>query len=96
MIVTGIISGDHECWCLLVTAKTFKEVRGEGPSKEFDVGPFAKKGCPYRYKLYPSDLLREYGKGKDGLVMRFKGKLVAVSMEAYVLSELKTPRKCRE
>jgi len=95
VIVTGIVSGDHECWCLLVDARTFKRVKGERPG-QFDVGPFAKKGCPYRYKLYPSDLIREFEAGKErgGLVERYKGKLILLSMEASV-SEFGTPRKCR-
>lgn len=63
MLVTGIPSGDHECWCLLVTEEDFKRIKGEAPDKEFDVGPFAKDGSPYRYRLYPSDLIQgESGK----------------------------------
>lgn len=94
MIVAGIVSGDHECWCLLVDAETFRKVKGEGPC-QYDVGPFAKKGCPYRYMVYPSDLIQEFTKKKGQLEMRFKGKLVAFSIEAAVLNEIKTPRKCR-
>lgn len=86
MIVTGIISGDQECWCVLVDAKTFREVKGCKPGR-YDVGPFAKKGNPYRYMVYPSDLLQEFVKVKDGLEMRFKGKLVVLSMEAKIVSE---------
>jgi len=94
MIVVGIPSGDHECWCLLVDLRTFKRVRGQKP-EQYDIGPFAQKGCPYRYKLYPSDLIGEFSRGKGGLVLNFKGKVVALSMEAAVLPEVKTPRKCR-
>jgi hypothetical protein len=94
MIVTGIVSGDHECWCLLVDARTFKEVKGEGPTWP-DVGPFARKGCPYRYRLYPNDLIREFSRKNGALVWNFKGKLVALSMEAAILPEIKAPRKCR-
>lgn len=93
MIVTGIVSGDCECWCLLVDAKTFRRVTGNKPEPMY-VGCFAKKGNPYRYRLYPSDLIQEFVKGKDGLELRFKGKLVALSMEAAILSELKASRKC--
>ena len=59
MIVTGIPSGDHECWCLLVTADEFKRLKGEAPDLECDVGPFAPKDSPYRFKLYPSDLIKD-------------------------------------
>ena len=63
MIVTGVPSGDHECWCLLVTAEAFQKIKGEAPDEEFDAGPFAKKDSPYRYKIYPDDLIKtERGK----------------------------------
>lgn len=56
MEITGIRSGDHECWCLLVTEEDFKRIKGKKPG-EFDVGPFAPKESPYRYKIYPDDLM---------------------------------------
>lgn len=58
MLVTGIPSGDHECWCLLVTAQEFRRIKGEAPDPECDEGPFAPPGSPYRYKLYPNDLIK--------------------------------------
>lgn len=57
IIVEGIPSGDHECFCLLVTREDFKRLEGHDPDEEFDVGPFAKEGSPYRYKLYPRTFL---------------------------------------
>ena len=56
MIVDGICSGDLECFCLLVSKEDFVRVKGSKPNK-FDVGRFAKRGSPYRYKLYPGDLI---------------------------------------
>lgn len=64
MMITGIPSGDLECWCLLVDRATFKAVKGvepeDRPGEEHeyrgDVGRFAQEGSPYRYMLYPDDL----------------------------------------
>jgi hypothetical protein len=56
MVITGIRSGDHECWCLLVTEEDFKRIKGKTP-EGFDEGPFAVEGSPYRYKIYPDDLM---------------------------------------
>lgn len=67
MIVEGIPSGDLECWCFLVDAETFRRVKGEAPDEQFDVGRFSEEGSPYRYKLYPSDLI---GYEKDGKVVK--------------------------
>lgn len=63
--ITGIPSGDLECWCLLVDRETFKWVKGVEPEEiagqahdyRGDVGRFAVEGSPYRYMLYPSDLI---------------------------------------
>ena len=63
----GIISGDHECWCILVDLETFLSLRNEKPMR-YDVGPFAKKGNPYRYKIYPDDL----GLGASGKLMNVR------------------------
>lgn len=57
IILNGIPSGDHECWCLLVDKETLKRVEGHEPDEDFDVGPFAPEGSPYRYKVYPCSLL---------------------------------------
>jgi hypothetical protein len=54
--VTGIQSGDMECWCFLVTEEMFKRVTGQAPDKRFDIGRFSEEGSPYRYKLYPGNL----------------------------------------
>jgi len=59
MVLEGIPSGDLECWCLLVTKETFKRVTGHKPDESFDVGHFAQKGSPYRYKVYPNSLIKE-------------------------------------
>lgn len=56
MIIEGIPSGDLECWCLLVTRETFITLAKKKPDK-YDIGRFAKKGSPYRYMIYPTDLL---------------------------------------
>jgi hypothetical protein len=63
VIFEGVPSGDHECWCLLVTKETFERVTAKAPDEEFDVGPFAKPGSKYRYKIYPDDLLPIWGDG---------------------------------
>lgn len=74
MIVEGMPSGDHECWCLLVDRETFKRVKGEYPKDpekdesgyemRWDVGPFAEPGSPYKYMLYPHDLIGYETQGK--------------------------------
>ena len=56
--VKGIPSGDHECWCLLVTKEDFERVT-QRAAEEFDQGPFAAKDSPYRYMLYPNYLVHE-------------------------------------
>lgn len=56
MIIEGIPSGDSECWCLLVDRKTFIKLAKKTPDK-YDIGRFAEKGSPYRYMLYPMDML---------------------------------------
>lgn len=71
--ITGIPSGDLECWCLLVDRETFIAVKGKepedlaGPEEEHDyhsdVGRFAVEGSPYRYMLYPHDLIPDTGAG---------------------------------
>lgn len=73
MILVGIPSGDSECWCFLVDKKTFTKVKGQPPDK-LDVGRGAKKGCKYRYMIYP-----------DHLIPEAQGKLVAMSVDAKVL-----------
>lgn len=55
MILTGVQSGDLECWCFLVDYKTFVEVKKERP-RRWDLGCFREPGSPYRYMLYPNDL----------------------------------------
>lgn len=60
MIVTGIPSGDHECWCLLVSIGDFQRIKGVMPDEELDVGPFAKNDSIYRYMIYPDDLLPDF------------------------------------
>lgn len=57
MIIEGIPSGDSECFCLLVTKKTFEDAMGRKPDPKYDVGRYAKKGSLHRYMLYPCDLL---------------------------------------
>ncbi len=64
--VNGIQSGDHECWCFLVTKEDFIRIKGVEPNR-WDVGPFAEEGSEYRYKLYPSDLIVER-KDRQGVV----------------------------
>lgn len=59
MIIEGIPSGDLECWCLLVTKETFKELTGKAPDPKYDVGRFAKKKSPFRYMIYPHTLFNE-------------------------------------
>lgn len=56
MKIVGIPSGDHECWCLLVTKEDFKAIMNEDPG-EFDEGPFAEAGSDYRYKIYPDNIM---------------------------------------
>lgn len=56
--VEGIPSGDLECWCLLVDRKTFISIEKRKPGK-FDVGRFAKAGSPYKYMIYPTQLIGE-------------------------------------
>lgn len=68
MIIKGIPSGDLECWCFLVDKKTFEDIRGAAPQK-YDVGRFSPKGSPYRYMLYPGDLIDEYDKNLKGKVL---------------------------
>lgn len=55
MKVKGVVSGDGECWCFLVTRYTYIKVTGRNPS-QFDTGRSAKGG-PYRYRLYPGHLI---------------------------------------
>lgn len=74
MIIKGIPSGDCECWCLLVTKKTFTDLKGSPPG-EFDSGRFAKKGSPYRYMVYP-DTLFGFGERGNG-----KGELCIISVD---------------
>lgn len=75
MIIDGVPSGDGECWCFLVDKETYESVTGRRPTED-DLGGFAKKGSPYRYKLYPIDLL------SDGIDL--KGKVITLSIEALV------------
>jgi hypothetical protein len=77
--VTGVSSGDHECWCLLVDKATFVRLRGDEPDEGFDVGPFAKPGSPYKYKLYPGDLI--------GRNVEERGQVMTLSIEAVVKGE---------
>lgn len=56
--ITGIPSGDLECWCLLVDKATFVALAGHDP-EEWDHGRFAKEGSPYQYALYPHDLIKD-------------------------------------
>lgn len=58
--IQGVPSGDWECWCLLVTKEDYRRVRGKDP-EEHDEGPFAQEASPYRYKLYPDDLIVSTG-----------------------------------
>ena len=67
---TGVISGDNECWCLLVTKDDFVRLCDREP-QEFDTGPFAKEGSPYQYQIYPSDLgLRREDDEKNPVTIR--------------------------
>lgn len=63
--VKGIPSGDHECWCLLVTKEDYERIT-KHPAEDFDRGPFAKKDSPYQYMLYPHGLISE--SDKDSLI----------------------------
>lgn len=54
MILTGVPSGDYECWCFLVTAEDYRRVTGrdeKGWEGRWPVGE-------YKYALYPSDLIK--------------------------------------
>jgi hypothetical protein len=81
MIFEGIPSGDLECFCLLVTKKTFEEMTGRKPDPKYDVGRFAKKGSQHRYMLYPGDML--------GLELNDKGDVFVISVEATKKKEVK-------
>lgn len=81
MIFEGIPSGDLECFCLLVTKETFVEMTGKKPDPRWDVGRFAKKGSPYRYMLYPHDML--------GIDAHDKGNVFVISVEATKKKEVK-------
>lgn len=74
--VVGIPSGDHECWCLLVTREDYVRIVGQEPDEEFDVGPFAKEGSVYRYKLYPDHLM--------GGTYDLQGKVVTLEVKCTV------------
>lgn len=80
MIIEGIPSGDSECWCLLVTKETFKELTGKPPDMEFDVGRYAKKGSRYRYMIYPSALIGQEDLGK--------GEVLVISVDAMEKKDL--------
>lgn len=81
MIFEGIPSGDLECFCLLVTKETFVEMTGRKPDRRWDVGRFAKKDSPYRYMLYPGDML--------GLELNDKGDVFVISVEATKKKDVK-------
>jgi hypothetical protein len=51
----GIISGDHEAFCWDVDKTTWKQIKGEAPSK-YDRSCF-NKGL---YRLYPNDIYNYY------------------------------------
>lgn len=55
--IDGIPSGDGECWCFLVDARTFESVVGESPEEEFDS---VQVGAVKMYRLYPSALIGGY------------------------------------
>lgn len=74
MIIEGILSGDLECWCLLVSKETFHRVTGERPNEKYDVGHFAEKGSPYRYMLYPNHIF-------GGSMGERKGEVLVISLD---------------
>lgn len=57
MILTGVPSGDLECWCFLVDYRTFQRIKGTNPCR-WDLGRFRVPGSQYKYMLYPSDLIK--------------------------------------
>jgi hypothetical protein len=81
MIFEGIPSGDLECFCLLVTKETFEKMTGKRPDQKYDVGRFAKKGSPYRYMLYPCDML--------GINYLEKENVFVISVEATKKKDVK-------
>lgn len=58
--VTGIASGDGECWCLLVTREDFVRIMKREP-EEWDTAP---SGKDQRYSVYPTALVGDI----DGMV----------------------------
>jgi hypothetical protein len=58
MTLRGVMSGDHECWCFLVDRVTFMQLTKTKPAR-YDVGPFAKRGSPYRYKIYLDHMIAD-------------------------------------
>ena len=63
MRIEGVVSGDCECWCFLVDKETFIKVKGQKPGR-FDVGRFAVRKSPYRYMIYPDNLIVDAHDGK--------------------------------
>lgn len=90
MILTGVPSGDYECWCFLVDRETFKAVKGkypEDPTKDEtghemlnDVGHFAVPGSPYKYMVYPSDLIKVEDNQVTTICVEYNMKAPAVDL----------------
>ncbi len=63
MILQGVPAGDGECWCFLVDADTFEQVKGRPPEPE---DAHADTNRPHVFMLHPDDLL---GTEHDGKVV---------------------------
>ena len=82
MIITGVPSGDLECWCFNVTAEDFKRVTGKEPD-EWDQARFPKG--EYKYALYPCHLIPQPDDQK--------GKPITVCIESNITVPVVEKRK---